>query len=244
MSGEQHSRKGDEIVVSPSVNVTALVESFMKEYGLHRIVAFSGGSDDRPEGISDSALEAALTEVLRQKEQHIIAQAVRRLQGYRIAILGGGTKWGVPHTAALEARKVGLATIGVYPFAGKKHALSGDVLDLRICIEPEFGESRWGDESSVYAKLLDGMVVYGGGAGTLVEVAHVLKMNEAILERNETAKLIVPISGSGGVADGLPFIWGKSRVRSVSIPQEKVASGLRAAELLIERLNLDDFTDL
>lgn len=244
MSDSDRSRKGGEIVVSPKEDLTPLIESFTKEYGIQRIIAFSGGSDDRPEGIEDDKLSAALGDILRQKEAHIIAQAVKRLEEYNIAILCGGTKWGVPSTIAKEARKVGLPTIGIFPLAGKKHALDAGELDLRIQIEPEFGVSRWGDESSIYAKLLDGMIVYGGNAGTLVEVAHVLKINEAILDRNETPKFIVPISGSGGVADGLPFIWAKSRVRAVSIPQEKVVSGVRAAQLLIEKLNLHDFPKL
>lgn len=238
---KSYPHKGDEISVSSQVDLTNIIKSFKNEYGLHHVIAFSGGADDRPEGIDDVALAAALSDAAQKKEQHIIAQAIRRLQGYRIAILCGGTKWGVPNTATHETKKAGLMTIGVYPSTGKKHALGSDVLDLRICVEPEYGESRWGDESSVYAKLLDGVIVYGGGAGTLVEVAHVLKMNEAILSRNENPKLIAPISGTGGVADGMPFIWGKPRVLSVSIPQERVTNGVRAAELFIESLNLDDF---
>lgn len=244
MSDDRHPKKGDELIVSPNINLTALVAGFMKEYGLHRIIAFSGGSDDKPEGILDTELESLLANALRKKEQHIVSSAVQRLHGYRIAILSGGTKWGIPHTAAQEAKRYGLMTMGVYPFAGKKHALGPDLLDLRICIEPEYGVSRWGDESSVFAKLLDGVIVYGGGAGTLVEVAHILKMNEAIIDRDETPKFIVPISSTGGVADGLPFIWGKPKVRAVSVAGEKITSGFRAAELLAERLDLDDFLTL
>jgi len=244
MTEGDHSKKGDEIEVSPNVNLTALVDGFRKEYGIHRIVAFSGGSDNRPDGIDDPDLEKSIIEALRQKEQHIIAQAVQRLQGYGIAILCGGTKWGVPNTAAQEARKVGLTTIGVYPFTGKKHALGPEILDLRICVEPELGTSRWGDESSIFAKLLDGVIVYGGSAGTLVEIAHILKMNESIIDKCGEPKFIVPISGSGGVADGLPFVWGKPRVKAVSIPTETITSGYRAAELLIERLNIADFFEL
>lgn len=236
-----HPCKGEEIIVSPRVDLTGLIKRFKDEYGLHQVIAFSGGCDDHPEGIEDKTLELALSDAMHRKEQHIIAAAIRRLQGYRIAVLCGGTKWGVPNTAAHEAKSVGLMTIGVYPFTGKKHAHGSDLLDLRICVEAEYGESRWGDESSIYAKLLDGVLVYGGGAGTLVEVAHILKMNEAILSKNENAKIIVPISGTGGVADGIPFIWGKPQVRKKSIPQERVSNGRRAAELFIERLNLDDF---
>jgi predicted Rossmann-fold nucleotide-binding protein len=242
--------------------LTSLVNDFMEEYGLKRIVAFSGGSDEPGlEGIDDPGLKEHLKVALHKKQELIIGQAISRLCSYRIAILCGGTKGGVPETTALAAKAAGLSTIGVYPARGRKHPLSPEALDLRICVESEM--SHWGDESSVFAKLLDGVIVYGGSAGTLIEVAHVLKINDAILgkaqpirgstsqprhaagEAEESArlKLIVPIPGTGGVADGLPFIWGKQKVRLASIIQDNIQDqkniGFRAAHLLANRLHLD-----
>src|SRR5207247_182413 len=101
---------------------------------------------------------------------------------YRIALLCGGTKFGVPAAAAEYAKEAGIPTIGVYPTVGTKHALPGDRLDLSICVPPAVGESDWGDESPVFAKLLDGVIVYGGGAGTLIEAAHILKCNESLIK--------------------------------------------------------------
>jgi predicted Rossmann-fold nucleotide-binding protein len=233
-----------EVVVASATPLSEIITAFKHERGIHCVIAISGGSDSRPEGIDDEKLEAQWKDVMERKEQAIIGAFMRRLQGYRIGILCGGTKWGVPKRAATEAKRFGLTTIGVYPLAGRKHALGPDLLDLRICVEPGYSTSFWGDESPLYAKLLDGVVVYGGGAGTLVEVAHILKINEALIDKDEKPKLIVPLSATGGVADGVPFLWGKADVRKKTIPANKIVSGTDAAQLLINELNLDDFLEI
>ncbi len=234
------------------------VREFMAHHGLKHIIALSGGAEDGLTGIDDPVLRQSLESNLAEKRKQIVREAMERLSTYRIAVLSGGTKDGLPQTAVEEARRVGLKTIGIFPKNGRKHALAE--LDLRICVESEFDESRWGDESSIFAKLLDGMIVYNGSAGTLIEVAHVLKINDALLskkksyekkmaadinnelpqEKSEPLKLIVPIAGTGGVADGLPFIWAKPEVRALSTPAGQIASGARAAQFLIDRLFLED----
>lgn len=229
-----------EIIYSPE-NFSNHIQQFMREHGLHKIIAFSGGTDDRLEGVFDQSIQENYREVMRQKEEYLIEQAVCKFQTYRIAILSGGTTWGVPNTTVTKAKKFNLKTIGIYPHVGRKHALDGGILDLSICVEPSYGDSCWGDESSIFTKLLDGVIVYGGGAGTLVEISHLLKMNETILKDGGTPKFIVPISGSGGVADGLPFIWSKTEIRHKSMPTRRVINGAEAADLLIEKLMLDDY---
>lgn len=235
----------DTIHVNGSHNCAKIVAEFMHQNGLHKIVAFSGGADSELGGVSqDDPLQLQYQEYAAALETRFIGEAIRKFQGYRIAILTGGTTWGVPKTAAMEAKKCRLQTIGVYPLTGKKHALGNDILNLSICIEPFSGESRWGDESPVFTNLLDGVIVYGGGAGTLTECAHILKINEALLKSGkDSLKYIVPIAGTGGVADGLPFIWAKPDVRSKCMPHERVTSGSRAAEIIIEQLNLEDYFD-
>jgi predicted Rossmann-fold nucleotide-binding protein len=229
------------IIVAGKEDYTTSIQAFMYQHGLHKVIAFSGGSDDRLEGVSDESIQSTYKVAIQQKEDYIIDQAVRKFQGYRIAILSGGTKWGVPKTAATKAKKYGLKTIGVYPYIGINHALGDDLLDLSICVEPICGESHWGDESPTFTKLLDGVIVYGGGAGTLVEVAHLLKMNEVILKKGGLLKYIVPIAGTSGVADGLPFIWSKTDIRDKSMPSKRVMSGAEAADLLIDKLILTDY---
>lgn len=231
--------------ISGSLNCAKIVEDFKHLHGLHKIIAFSGGADSELSGVSkDDPLQLQYQEYAVALEARFIGEAILKLQGFRIAILTGGTKWGVPKTAVMEAKRNRLQTIGIFPLTGEKHALGSDVLDLSICIEPFSGESRWGDESPVFTNLLDGVIVYGGGAGTLTECAHILKINEALLKSGkDSLKYIVPISGTGGVADGLPFIWAKPEVRYRCMPQERVTNGARAAEIIIEQLNLEDYYD-
>ncbi len=231
--------------VSSMNNCTAIIADFKHKHGLHKIIAFSGGADAELSGISkEDPLQSQYKQCAAAIEERLIGDAIGKFRGHRIAILTGGTKWGVPKTAAIEAKKCGLKTIGVFPITGKKHALGEDLLDLALCIEPMYGESRWGDESSVFTNLLDGVIVYGGGAGTLTECAHLLKINEALLKSGDASlKYIVPLAGTGGVADGLPFIWAKPEVRNLCMPNRRVTGGAEAADIIIEKLNLFDFYD-
>lgn len=233
------------ITISAKENYSGVVSDFMAEFGLHKIIAFSGGADSEIHGIPlDDPLQKQYKDFASQMEERIIGEALKILRHFKIAILTGGTKWGVPKTATKVAKEFGLKTIGVYPLAGQKHALSSDLLDISLCVEPTIGESRWGDESPIFTSLLDGVIVYGGGAGTLIECSHILKTNEAIIKSGQQAKYIIPIAGTGGVADGLSFVWGKPEVKSICMPFFKVSSGREAADLMREKLNLDDYPSL
>lgn len=231
--------------ISSANNCTAIIDEFKHRHGLHKIIAFSGGADAELNGISrEDPLQSQYKQCAASIEERLIGDAVKKFSGHRIAILTGGTNWGVPKTAIIEAKKCGLKTIAVFPLAGKKHALGEEFRDLTFCIEPMCGESQWGDESSVFTNLLDGVIVYGGGAGTLTECAHLLKINEALLKSgNASLKYIVPLAGTGGVADGLPFIWAKPEVRNRCMPNHRVTGGTEAADIIIEKLNLFDFYD-
>lgn len=225
-------------------DISRVIKEFLHHHGLHCIIAFSGGSDNGLSGVADDdPLQVKYKEVAASLEQRVVSEAIGKFRGYQVAILTGGTCFGLPQTATLVAKEYGFKTIGVYPLAGKKHALSDKHLDLSICVDPVIGDqSRWGDESAIFTNLLDGVIVYGGGAGTLIECAHILKINEAILKAGKAPlKYIVPISGTGGVADGLPFIWAKPEVRFHCMPSKRVLSGLEAADILRNQLNLDDF---
>lgn len=225
-----------------NIDFDDLIENFMKNNGIHKIIAISGGSDAILSGVPEGdLLQAQYKEFSRSFEERVIDQFIGKLRGYLIAILTGGTKWGVPKTANIIAKKYGIKTIGIYPLVGKKHALGDDILDLSICVEPRYGASRWGDESSIFTNLLDGAIVFSGGAGTLIECAHILKINEDLRKKNQPLKYIVPISGTGGVTDGLSFIWSKPEIRSECMPNFRVYNGFQAADLIREKLVLDDY---
>lgn len=235
-----------EYLVGLGSNLSQAINAFRDQYGLHKVIAISGGADVDLQGVPpDDPLQVQHKQFSEALEKRVIGDAIGMFRGYRIAILTGGTKWGAPKTATMKAKEYGLKTIGVYPVTGRKHALGGEFLDFEICVEPLVGESRWGDESPVFTNLLDGVIVYGGGAGTLTECAHILKINEAILKTGRSPlKYIVPIAGTGGVADGLPFIWAKPEVRAQCMPQQRVLSGTEAGKILRDVLNLDDYFEI
>lgn len=224
------------------VNHDKIISEFKKNYGIQRVIAFSGGSSSEISGVPEGdPLQAQYKKFSQELETRILRECIGKLRGFQIAILTGGTKWGVPKTAIEIAKSYGIKTIGIYPLAGKKHALGDEHLDLSLCIEPRCGESRWGDESPIFSKLLDGVIVFSGGAGTLIECAHILKINEALQKNGLPVKYIVPISGTGGVADGLPFIWAKPEIRSICMPHSRVCTGAEAADIIIDKLNLYDY---
>ncbi|MEK7538377.1 MAG: hypothetical protein AAB552_00905 [Patescibacteria group bacterium] len=219
-----------------------IVEEFKHKHGIHKIVAFSGGASTSLSGISkDDPLQNEYEKIVQNVETKIIGEAIGLLRDYRIAVLTGGTKWGVPFIASRKAKEYGLKTIGVYPLVGKKHALGEEHLDLSFCVGPLVGQSNWGDESPIFANLLDGVIVCAGGAGTLTECAHILKINEHLLKSGNPLKYLVPIAGTGGVADFLQIISSNPDLRSRCMPNKRVVSGLHAAEILREELELEDY---
>lgn len=218
------------------------IREFKKELGIHKIIAFSGGSSVELDGIpKEDPLQLQYQEIRKEHERRFLDECIGNLRGYRVAVLTGGTKFGFPKVATEKAKEYNLKTIGVYPLAGKKHALDDNLLDLSLCIEPQYGDSQWGDESPVYAKLLDAVIVFGGGAGTLIECAHILKINERLLSNKDELKYIVPITSSGGVASGLHFIWSKQEIRYACMPERRIDNGYAAAQFLKEKLNIYDY---
>jgi len=215
------------------------VADFKKSHGLHHVIAFSGGaSTDLPGVASDDPLQAQFGQVQKERELRIVRGALNILRHYRVAILTGGTRFGFPKTAVEVACEMELKTIGVFPQTAHEKGYVLQELDLPLCVVPRLGGSAWGDESSVFCKLLDAVIVCGGGAGTLIEAAHLLKMNESLLKYEQPVKVIIPIHGTGGVADGLPFVWGKQEIKTACMPQTPVLSGKDAAVYIQERLDL------
>jgi hypothetical protein len=203
-------------------NVNEEVQQFMQAHGLQKIVAFSGGADE-----SKSEVES------------IIYSAMARFRDKPVAILTGGTKWGVPNYASGIAKDCGLKTIGVMPERGKKYAL--EALDLRIVVPPVYGQSEYGDESSAFAKLADGVVMIGGSAGTAVEFWHVMKINTRIQEylaegkTDEAIKLVVPMKGVRGFSE---TVMGLAIAKAVpeAFPTTDVYTGDCAGTYLVDRL--------
>jgi uncharacterized protein (TIGR00725 family) len=138
--------------------------------------------------------------------------------GKAIAAEGGvvicGGLGGVMEAACRGARDAGGTSVGVIPFADSAQA-------NRYCdivVATGMGRSR----NFIVAYSGDAMVVVGGGAGTLIEVAAAY----------QESKPIVAVKGTGGVADE----WtgrridgrGHGAVLEGSSPEEAVGAVLRS----------------
>ncbi len=235
------------------INQPKDIPIFLKDHGITRVIAFSGGAISAPPGFG-SDVKLAMENAAKIFEESVIQETLERLRPYtgKLGILTGGTKFGVPGTASKIAKSLGFRTIGIFPETGADKALGTDVLDLRVCVDirgdfecssPEEAakfRSDWGDESAYFCKTLDSAVVFGGRAGTLVEVAHLLKMNERRKKYKQSPKFIVPIMASGGMGDIAPVLPADPDVRAWCLPSEVVRSGHIAAELLEEKMHLHD----
>lgn len=217
----------------------AAFAAFMERYGLKHVIAFSGGASTALEGVDkNDPLQAQFAAVQEERERRLADEALEVLKYYRIAVLTGGTVYGFPQTATRVAKGKGLRTIGVFPKAAHDKGQVLEELDLALCVHSTLCHSAWGDESSVFAKLLHAVIVCGGGAGTLIEVAHLLKMNEGLKKAGQPLKLIVPVHGTGGVADGLHFVWGKQEIKNACMPHYPVPTGNAAGRFIQESVDL------
>ena len=232
------------------------IPMFLADKGISRVIAFSGGAASAPKEFGPE-VEKAISTASKLFEEAVIKEALLRLRPYRekIAILTGGTKYGVPVTASTFAKQEGFWTIGIVPAAGADKALPPDILDLRVKVDisTEFEttmpedcakfSSDWGDESPYFAKTLDGVIVFGGGAGTLIELGHILKLNERRLKNKFSPKYIVPIMASGGMAAAAIHLPGNPEVKKYCMPDRVIRSGQDAAAILEEKLFMFDIMD-
>ncbi len=245
------------------------IKEFKKEHRINLIFAVSGDADTKLEKVPESdPLQKDYKRVQEERVKRIIIEFLCKFKDLnsQIAILTGGTKGGVPECATKTAKQMGFKTIGIYPASGKKYFLGDEYIDFSFCVEPVYQspeqsfrwctDSCWGDESSLFAKLLDAVVVIGGSSGTLIEVAYILKLNKEIKKGKTNysrLKYIVPISGFGGVSEGIHTIWcnpdiAESSILSYTFSPDKrkssgrIYSGIQAADVLLdtEELNIWD----
>lgn len=225
--------------INPKENYTASIKKELKNNGIKFVIGVSGGADDVPNDINDQSFLKQYREFKNTYIQHILSSFTGALRGYPIAILTGGTVGGVPEVAVKAAKEHALYTIGVFPSKGTKYAIK-DELDMSVCVAPVFGEPQWGDEGGVWTSMVDATLIIGGGAGTLTECAHLLKLNESRLKNGLSPKFMIPIAGSGGVADQLHHLWCKPVVRQKCLPSTPINDGFNAARYVRLKLNLSD----
>lgn len=229
-----------KIEVKTAHDYTQAVNLFYREYGIKRVIGISGGAEDKLRNVPDGdPLQDLFKHFQEKRLDRILDDFMQPLRGMNVAILSGGTAWGVPCKALEAARRYGFKTLGVLPKVGERYALAEDLVDLRIIVEPYIGNSAWSDEAAVWTNLVDGVLLIGGAAGTLAEAAHLMKINESIVKRGEQRpKFIVPLHGTGGVADQLVQLWAKPEIRDMSMPRTQIHTGHDAAHALIDALDL------
>ena len=221
-------------------DINSWVREWMDREWIHKIIAISGWSSAEKIEWANPEIVTKLNESIAEYVNAVIEWTLKKLQDYRVAILTGGTKGGVTEDALKIAKKYWLQTIGVYPARGAKNALSEEYIDCAIEVKSIFGESRWGDESPVFTKLADANIVLGGWAGTLIEVAHVLKINEWLIDKWERPKYIIPVSGIPWMGSLIQLLPGKSHVKRATFPENEIKTGQQVADYLEKKLNLDD----
>lgn len=191
-----------------------ILRSFRIQYSVKRIVGILGGSD-----------AAAVS------QRSLVQEFLSGMDDFRVGVLSGGTKGGLPQIAVEEAKSFGLPSIGVFPSDRRKLALL-DQLDLAIETPPPLvGNADFGTETPTLVRIPDAVVVISGGVGTLTEVATILKMNKGLLKKGFVPVYIVPIYGSGGVADHVHLLLEIDDIRR-SLPSFLVRNGSDAALFL------------
>ncbi|MBK8965285.1 MAG: histidine--tRNA ligase [Lewinellaceae bacterium] len=218
-----NKQKGNIIEVEVK-DISILIQEFKRSHAIVKIIAFSGGSKEKPEEVN-----------------MIIEECLRKLKQFNIAILTGGSKGGIPEFATRIAKSFDMHIIGILPLTGKKSALPALDFDIQIFVPPIYeNQSFWSDESALFASLCDAIVVIGGSSGTLIEVAHAMKINEK-LTQGESSRLpihIVPVLGVSGVSEILYFLPFKDEVKKQVLPFERIFTGIQAADYLINKLDL------
>jgi len=222
--------------------VSKKIQILKKKFWFEIIIAFSWGwnwLDDYFDDDNDE-LKDKVKSYINLKKENIIEWIIKKLRDYKVAILTWGTKWDVPKIAVEKARKYWLPTIGVLPERWKKYSL-WDLLNLEIIVKPIYQESQFGDESSVFSKLADAIIVLWGWAWTLIEIAHVLKINEARLKYWERIKYIIPISWIPWISERINYIPMSKKIRDSVFPEVEIRTAEQAFEWLRKKVCLDDF---
>ena len=93
-------------------SIDAGVTSWKEQNGINKIIAISGGSSAEKIDWADPEIVEKLNKSVSEYVNAVIEGALKKLRDYRIAILTGGTKWGVPEDAIRLAKSYGFPTIG------------------------------------------------------------------------------------------------------------------------------------
>ncbi|MBW6451674.1 MAG: hypothetical protein K0B02_02995 [DPANN group archaeon] len=197
------------------------LSKILDEEGIEIVIGFSGGSDEK-----ELEVKQVLEESFDILKNHT-----------NIAILTGGTEWGIPNYATRMAKEHDIFTIGILPETGLKYKLSDDLLDYSIVVPSRMGESNYGDESELFAKNINGMIIIGGSSGTMIEASHTIKINERNIKYKMPLIYMAPVSGFAGFGDELASkpSYIKQDVLDECFPEYPIVDGTSAATFLLQK---------
>jgi hypothetical protein len=205
-----------------------------------KIIAFSWWWNWIKVDFDDEIISKKISEYWQLAKEKIVRDIMSRLRDYDVAILTGWTKWDIPNIATTIAREYNIPTIWIFPKRGEKYSIWKDFLNLEIVVDSQYWDSHFWDESSMFAKMADWMFVIWWWAWTLIEFAHVMKINEALKKYNWFVKKIVPISWIPWVSETLHYIPWNEDIKNITFPNINISSWKEAFEWLRKELDLDD----
>src|SRR3989344_1228771 len=141
------------------------IPPFLRRNNLKATIAFVGGAP----GQSTADQE--------EKIRNIIHGAIAYFATYPVALISNGTEWGVPKYTCQFGLKYSLPIIRIFPVKAKKYLLP-ETFALDISVGSRFKQSEWGDDTEVLIKAASGIIIIGGGRGTLIECLHWIKIND------------------------------------------------------------------
>lgn len=205
-----------------------------------KIIAFSWWWKWIQIDLNNELLAMQISEYGQLVKETIVKDIILRLRDYDVAILTWGTKWDIPNIATKIARAHNIPTIWIFPRRWEKYSMGKELLNLEIVVDSQYWESHFWDESSMFAKLADWVFVIWWWAWTLIEFAHVMKINESLKKYNWTIKKIVPIVWVPGVSETLHYIPGDNEIKNITFPNKTIHNGKEAFDRLRQELWLDD----
>lgn len=168
------------------------LQEFKTDFAVTHIVAISGGADGVNEAIAKGIIRGICSELI--------------LNDAPVAILSGGTRGGIPEMVLRVAKEYELPTLAVFPRKARiDRNVLAELIDLPIeGVPPSLGDPTFGTETPTFAQIPDIAVVIGGGFGTLIEVACMMKQNQARFRKGKPPIYIIPILNTTGTADLIP----------------------------------------
>ncbi len=236
-----NNRSNSHTKIESSAN---LIEESIKEIQsilwFKKIIAFTGGWQGIKLNFKDDNIQKRINEESTHTKEIIIRDIISRLKNYDVAILSWWTDFDIPKIATNIANEYNLPTIWVLPRRWEKYSMWNEKLNIEIIVDSSYSESQYWDESSIFAKLSDWIIVIWWWSWTLIEFAHVMKINENLHRYNQALKKVIPIHWLGWLSEMLHHIPWNDEIKKLTLPKTTNYNWVEAFEWLKNELNLDE----